>query len=73
MMTVHNDSKWSHQCIVFYFKVYGGNDASNSAKYHPFYITDSPIGGYDDKTAEEKAKTKIYAGEKSELCYYIII
>lgn len=44
------------------FIVEGGNDPSNSAKYHPFYITSDPIGGYAKKSASEKALETIYAG-----------
>jgi len=39
-----------------------GTDASNSAKYHPFYITDSSQGGFGQKTNEEKAKEHVFAG-----------
>jgi len=35
--------------------VEGGSDPDAPARYHPFYITDDPIGGYYHKTAEEKA------------------
>lgn len=44
------------------FVVEGGSDPDVPARYHPFYITDDPIGGYQHKTAEEKAKVKIFAG-----------
>ncbi|XP_050456916.1 protein Skeletor, isoforms B/C isoform X2 [Cataglyphis hispanica] len=44
------------------FVVEGGSDLDIPARYHPFYITDDPIGGYQHKTAEEKAKVKIFAG-----------
>lgn len=37
------------------FVVEGGSDPEVPARYHPFYITDDPIGGYQHKTAEEKA------------------
>jgi hypothetical protein len=29
-------------------------DPEIPAKYHPFYITDDPVGGYGYKTAEER-------------------
>lgn len=35
--------------------VEGGNDPDTPARYHPFYITDDEIGGYEHKTDEEKA------------------
>lgn len=41
---------------------YGGNDASNGAEYHPFYITTSPFGGYQQINATERAKETVYAG-----------
>lgn len=36
------------------FVTEAGFDPEIPAKYHPFYITDDPIGGYAHKTAEEK-------------------
>ncbi|XP_055849436.1 protein Skeletor, isoforms B/C isoform X2 [Episyrphus balteatus] len=44
------------------FVVEGGNNPDIPAKYHPFYITDDPIGGYEYKTDEEKAAVKVFAG-----------
>lgn len=32
----------------------GGPHGNNSAKLHPFYITDSPVGGYIDQLDEDK-------------------
>ena len=37
------------------FVVEGGFDPEIPAKYHPFYITDDPVGGYFHKTEAEKA------------------
>ncbi|XP_015181786.1 PREDICTED: protein Skeletor, isoforms B/C isoform X1 [Polistes dominula] len=48
------------------FVVEGGLDADTPARYHPFYITDDPIGGYQHKTPEEKAKIKIFAGVRRQ-------
>ncbi|KAG5335452.1 SKEL1 protein, partial [Acromyrmex charruanus] len=48
------------------FVVEGGSDPDAPARYHPFYITDDPIGGYYHKTAEEKAKVKIFAGVRRQ-------
>lgn len=31
-------------------------------RYHPFYITDSWEGGYEQKSVEEREKQTIYAG-----------
>lgn len=39
---------------TYTFVVEGGFDPEVSAKYHPFYITDDPIGGYEYKTEDEK-------------------
>lgn len=39
---------------TYTFVVEGGHDPEVSAKYHPFYITDDPVGGYEYKTLEEK-------------------
>lgn len=40
---------------TYTFVVEGGIDAEVPAKYHPFYITDDPVGGYEYKTDEERA------------------
>lgn len=40
---------------TYTFVVEGGTDPEVSAKYHPFYITDDPIGGYEYKTPEERS------------------
>ncbi|XP_020281703.1 protein Skeletor, isoforms B/C isoform X1 [Pseudomyrmex gracilis] len=48
------------------FVVEGGLDSETPARYHPFYITDDPIGGYQHKTSEEKAKVKIFAGVRRQ-------
>lgn len=37
------------------FVVEGGQDPNIPARYHPFYITDDPVGGYLHKTPEERA------------------
>ena len=41
--------------VEYTFKVEGGVNKSNEAKYHPFYITSDPVGGYVDQSAEERA------------------
>lgn len=41
------------------FIVEGGENPDVPARYHPFYITDDSIGGYQHKTAEEKAVRKL--------------
>lgn len=40
---------------TYTFVVEGGLDPETPARYHPFYITDDPVGGYEHKTAEERA------------------
>nr|XP_031843267.1 protein Skeletor, isoforms B/C isoform X1 [Nomia melanderi] len=52
------------------FVVEGGEDPDTPARYHPFYITDDPIGGYQHKTPEEKAKVKIFAGAQRQRGVY---
>ncbi|CAB3232590.1 unnamed protein product [Arctia plantaginis] len=44
------------------FVVEGGYDPDVPARYHPFYITNDPVGGYFHKTDAEKQGIKIYAG-----------
>lgn len=47
---------------TYTFVVEGGNDADTPAKYHPFYITDDSVGGFEHKSEEEREKIKIFAG-----------
>nr|XP_045620798.1 protein Skeletor, isoforms B/C-like [Procambarus clarkii] len=47
---------------TYYFSVSGGNDHTNNARYHPLYITSSPEGGFQQKTAEEQTRERIFAG-----------
>ncbi|XP_050674870.1 protein Skeletor, isoforms D/E isoform X2 [Leptidea sinapis] len=44
------------------FVVEGGSDPNVPARYHPFYITNDPVGGYFHKTDVEKKGIEIYAG-----------
>ncbi|XP_059469752.1 protein Skeletor, isoforms B/C isoform X2 [Neocloeon triangulifer] len=46
------------------FVVEGGDNPEIPARYHPFYITDDPVGGYEHKTAQERKAVKVYAGVK---------
>lgn len=39
---------------TYTFVVEGGNNPDIPAKYHPFYISDDPVGGYEHKREEEK-------------------
>ncbi|XP_053947479.1 protein Skeletor, isoforms D/E isoform X1 [Anastrepha ludens] len=47
---------------TYTFVVEGGIDADIPAKYHPFYITDDSVGGYEHKREEEKKAVRIFAG-----------
>ncbi|XP_011185921.1 protein Skeletor, isoforms B/C isoform X2 [Zeugodacus cucurbitae] len=47
---------------TYTFVVEGGIDADIPAKYHPFYITDDSVGGYEHKREEEKKSVRIFAG-----------
>ncbi|CRL07149.1 CLUMA_CG020142, isoform A [Clunio marinus] len=47
---------------TYTFIVEGGNEVDIAAKYHPFYITDDPVGGYEHKTEDEKKKVKVFSG-----------
>ena len=41
---------------TYTFVIEGGQDPSQPAAYHPFYITDNPEGGYEFMTPEQKRK-----------------
>lgn len=47
---------------TYSFIVEGGNDKTNPSKYHPFYISDSPEGGFGQKSPEEQVKQKVSGG-----------
>lgn len=47
---------------TYTFVVEGGLDPEIPAKYHPFYITDDSVGGYEYKTDEERQNVRILAG-----------
>lgn len=47
---------------TYMFVVEGGDKPSQPAKYHPFYITDSPEGGFGQKSEAEQLRQKIFAG-----------
>lgn len=40
---------------TYTFVVEGGQDPDRSSRYHPFYITDDPEGGYEFKTPAERS------------------
>ncbi|XP_063596023.1 protein Skeletor, isoforms B/C-like [Penaeus indicus] len=47
---------------TYTFVVEGGYDPERPARYHPFYITDDPEGGYEFKTPAERQRTRVFAG-----------
>ncbi|KAL5467444.1 hypothetical protein EMCRGX_G031668 [Ephydatia muelleri] len=47
---------------TYTFIVEGGNNASTTALYHPFYITNSPSGGRLQNTPLQQASEVVYAG-----------
>ncbi|XP_057663015.1 protein Skeletor, isoforms B/C isoform X1 [Diorhabda carinulata] len=47
---------------TYTFVVEGGDDSTNPARYHPFYITDSKEGGFGQKSREDQRKQKVFAG-----------
>ncbi|XP_075210705.1 protein Skeletor, isoforms B/C [Lycorma delicatula] len=47
---------------TYTFIVEGGNDNTNPARYHPFYITDSREGGFGQKSEEEQKRQRVFAG-----------
>jgi hypothetical protein len=40
---------------TYTFVVEGGQDPDRPSRYHPFYITDDPEGGYEFKTPAERS------------------
>lgn len=47
---------------TYRFVVEGGNDKTSYSRRHPLYLTDSPDGGFDFKTDDERQKEGIFAG-----------
>ncbi|CAB3361583.1 Hypothetical predicted protein [Cloeon dipterum] len=46
----------------YVFKVEGGFEEANPARYHPFYITDSSEGGFGQKSEEQQKQQRVFAG-----------
>lgn len=46
---------------TYTFVVETGNDPDVPSKYHPFYITDDPVGGFEHKTEEERGVSLSYS------------
>lgn len=40
---------------TYTFVVEGGQDPDRPSRYHPFYLTDDPEGGYEFKTPSERS------------------
>lgn len=57
---------------TYTFVVEGGHDPDVPAKYHPFYITDDPVGGYEYKSDEEKAVCK-WRNISHDICHEILL
>ncbi|XP_013165632.1 PREDICTED: protein Skeletor, isoforms B/C isoform X2 [Papilio xuthus] len=47
---------------TYTFLVEGGDDRTNPAKFHPFYISDSSEGGFGQKREEDQRKQRVFAG-----------
>lgn len=47
---------------TYLFSIEGGDDQTNPGRYHPFYITTSPDGGFLQKTLQQQARETVYAG-----------
>ncbi|XP_055306953.1 protein Skeletor, isoforms B/C isoform X1 [Sitodiplosis mosellana] len=56
---------------TYTFIVEGGDKSSNPARYHPFYITDSPEGGLGQASEDEQQRTHNYAGTAKDSQGYI--
>lgn len=57
---------------TYMFLVEGGNDKTNPARYHPFYITDSREGGFGQKSEADQKKQNVYAGVEYDADGYAI-
>ncbi|KAJ0170675.1 hypothetical protein K1T71_013447 [Dendrolimus kikuchii] len=47
---------------TYTFIVEGGDDTTNRAKFHPFYISDSFEGGFGQKKESEQRQQRVFAG-----------
>jgi len=48
--------------LTYFFKVEGGSNPRSPEFYHPFMVTDEPVGGYDRLTQEQRKKVRVLAG-----------
>uniref|UniRef100_A0A336JYU4 CSON003313 protein n=1 Tax=Culicoides sonorensis TaxID=179676 RepID=A0A336JYU4_CULSO len=53
---------WVERGQTYTFIVEGGDNPSNPAKYHPFYITESAEGGYGQLTETKQQVENVIAG-----------
>lgn len=47
---------------TYTFLVNGGDDPTSAAQHHPFYLTDSLVGGYTQISPSDRAAETVYAG-----------
>ena len=59
--------------LQYTFKIEGGNNAASAEFYHPFIITDEPVGGYNRLTKEQKSKVieKALAAILEPFCFSV--
>lgn len=48
--------------VTYTFRILGGDDPNVPADYHPFYISDDPVGGYIQLSDAEREEVTVYAG-----------
>ena len=48
--------------VTYTFRVNGGDNPTNDPKYHPFYLTDSPEGGYFQLSPSERLEENPLVG-----------
>jgi len=50
--------------LTYTFKVEGGNNPRSAEFYHPFIITDEPVGGYYRMSEKQRSEIRVLAGVK---------
>ena len=48
--------------LTYTFKVEGGNNPRSAEFYHPFIITDEPVGGYERFSEKQRSEIRVLAG-----------
>ncbi|XP_055634516.1 protein Skeletor, isoforms B/C [Toxorhynchites rutilus septentrionalis] len=51
---------------TYSFVVEAGMDSDIPAKFHPFYITDDPVGGYEHQEEDARKNIRIFAGVEND-------